>query len=110
MPISKAVQAVTFSGKYRHNWYQLQNKVTVDVYAKGVSKDQVSVTFEPERLLVVIAGSGPEEEEYRLDVQLYGKVQPDACRYEVLKTKVEISMNKADTRQWVSVDLDSVHQ
>lgn len=32
---------VEFEGKYRHQWYQLQDKVSVDIYAKGLSKEQV---------------------------------------------------------------------
>ncbi|KAL6765659.1 SGS domain-containing protein [Haematococcus lacustris] len=95
-----------FEGKYRHQWYQLQSKVTVDVYAKGLSKEQAEVTFEEQRLLVVLKDASGEEE-YRLDMPLYGKIQPGACHYEVLKSKLEITMSKADSTQWASLEKSS---
>eukprot|EP00199_Chlamydomonas_sp_CCMP681_P002071 CAMPEP_0119102810 /NCGR_PEP_ID=MMETSP1180-20130426/1428_1 /TAXON_ID=3052 ORGANISM="Chlamydomonas cf sp, Strain CCMP681" /NCGR_SAMPLE_ID=MMETSP1180 /ASSEMBLY_ACC=CAM_ASM_000741 /LENGTH=398 /DNA_ID=CAMNT_0007087163 /DNA_START=27 /DNA_END=1223 /DNA_ORIENTATION=+ len=95
-----------FEGIYRHQHYQLQNKVNVDVYAKGVSKDQVSVTFGEQHLTVIIT-RGPDEEPYNLDVELFGKIVPESCRYEVLRTKVEITMTKADGQQWASLEKSS---
>ncbi|GFH10587.1 uncharacterized protein HaLaN_05924 [Haematococcus lacustris] len=95
-----------FEGKYRHQWYQLQSKVTVDVYAKGLSKEQAEVTFEEQRLLVVLKDASGAEE-YRLDMPLYGKIQPGACHYEVLKSKLEITMSKADSTQWASLEKSS---
>lgn len=57
----------------RHQWYQLQNKVTVDVYAKGLAPTQVQVSFEPQHLAIVIRDPQGEEE-YRLETDLYSKV------------------------------------
>lgn len=62
-----------FEGKYRHQYYQLQSKVTVDVYAKKLKKEQVSCDFQDKHLTLVI-NDAEGKEEYRLDVELYGKV------------------------------------
>uniref|UniRef100_A0A7S0S318 Uncharacterized protein n=1 Tax=Chlamydomonas leiostraca TaxID=1034604 RepID=A0A7S0S318_9CHLO len=102
-PITKAAPS-EFVGKYRHQWYQLQNKVTVDVYAKNLKKEQVEVSFGEQHLCIVIRAEGSGEEEYRLEADLYGKVDTGACRWEVLKTKVEVTMTKATTLQWGSLE------
>lgn len=38
----------------RHQHYQIQDKVVVDVYAKNTPKERVSVSFQPRHLHVVI--------------------------------------------------------
>ncbi|GLC45039.1 hypothetical protein PLESTM_001680100 [Pleodorina starrii] len=104
-PLAPAAPA-EFSGKFRHQHYQLANKVTLDVYAKKLRKDQVTVEFGESHLLVVITDLEGKED-YKLDVELYGKVIPAQCRYEVLSTKVEITMVKADQLQWGSLEKSS---
>ncbi len=37
----------------RHQWYQIQDRVVVDVYAKGLQPDQVRADFEERRLQLV---------------------------------------------------------
>lgn len=93
----------SFEGKYRHQYYQLQNKVTVDIYAKNIPRESVSCEFQETRLLVTIRDSAGGED-YLLDVELYGKIRPDQCKFEVLKPKIEVTMTKADTLQWGSLE------
>ena len=57
----------------RHQYYQLQNKVTVDVYAKNIAKEAVSCDFSETHVTFTIRDAAGEEE-YKLDVELYGKV------------------------------------
>ncbi|GIL98106.1 hypothetical protein Vretimale_3572 [Volvox reticuliferus] len=95
-----------FSGKYRHQHYQLANKVMLDVYAKKLRKEQVKVEFGESHLKVVI-NDLEGNEEYKLDTDLYGKIVPAECKFEVLSTKVEIIMVKADQLQWGSLERSS---
>mmetsp|Transcript_5272 Transcript_5272/g.11551 ORF Transcript_5272/g.11551 Transcript_5272/m.11551 type:complete len:392 (+) Transcript_5272:110-1285(+) len=95
--------APAFEGKYRHQWYQLQNKVTVDVYAKNIAKEAVSCHFEQQHLNFAIKDAEGGEE-YKLDVDLYGKIFPEQCKVEVLKTKIEVTMVKADNTQWGTLE------
>ncbi|PNW75124.1 hypothetical protein CHLRE_12g513600v5 [Chlamydomonas reinhardtii] len=92
-----------YTGKYRHQHYQLANRVTVDVYAKKLKKEQVAVAFGESHLTVTINDTDGQEE-YKLDVELYGKVIPEQCKYEVLSTKLEIVLVKADNLQWGSLE------
>eukprot|EP00798_Chlamydomonas_sp_ICE-L_P001463 gene1463-32840_t len=102
-----ALASLAFEGKYRHQWYQLQSKVSVDVYAKNLKAEQISCVFESNRLTVTTRDASGEED-YKLDVELYGKILPDKSKYEVLKTKVEITLVKADTVQWGSLEKSNV--
>eukprot|EP00879_Flechtneria_rotunda_P009516 GHRR01009960.1.p1 GENE.GHRR01009960.1~~GHRR01009960.1.p1 ORF type:complete len:298 (+),score=146.14 GHRR01009960.1:507-1400(+) len=101
-----AVEA--FNGKYRHQWYQIGNKVVVDVYAKNQPKDAVSVQLSDDgtHLSINIAaptaaaaagasskGSSQAAEDFVLEFTLFGKVSQN-IKVEVLKTKVEIAMVK----------------
>ncbi|GAX78172.1 hypothetical protein CEUSTIGMA_g5614.t1 [Chlamydomonas eustigma] len=95
-----------FEGKYRHQYYQLQSKVNVDVYAKNISREKVSCQFKESHLTFIIFDVDGNEE-YKLDVELYGKINPEASRFEVLKTKIEICMMKADALQWGSLEKSS---
>ncbi|KAG2453736.1 hypothetical protein HYH02_001947 [Chlamydomonas schloesseri] len=101
-PLAPAAVA-EYTGKYRHQHYQLANKVTVDVYAKKLKKEQVAVVFGETHLTVTINDTDGNEE-YKLDLELYGKIVPEQCKYEVLSTKVEIVLVKADNLQWGSLE------
>lgn len=65
---------------HRHQYYQLQNRVTVDVYAKNIAKEAVSCNFSDTHLTFTIRDIASGEEEYKLDVELYGKVIPSASK------------------------------
>jgi suppressor of G2 allele of SKP1 len=95
-----------FTGKYRHQWYQLGNKVVIDVYAKNLPKDAVTVQLsgEDDKLNISIkaqpssTAAAAVEEDYVLDLHLSDKVSAEApIKTEVLRTKVEITLVKANT-------------
>lgn len=121
----------------RHQWYQIGNKVVIDVYAKNQPKDAVSVQLsgEDSHLRITIAaqpgaaaaagGSSSqvaaqqqdqpalqdqekqqhEGEDYVLELELFSKVHPDQIKVEVLKTKVEVGLVKAQPNlSWPSLE------
>lgn len=132
----------------RHQWYQLGDKVVVDVYAKALAPDRFSAQFSDTRLKLSVArapasssddaaagrdaaaagnsdaaaaagdkegaaaggdaeggAAGEEGPEWELDVELYGPVEAAACRFEVLRTKVEVTLKKAPPlRAWPTLE------
>lgn len=107
-PVSAAVAGSIpekpVGSKYRHQWFQSAQRVEVDVLAKGLKKEQVGVTIEPHRLRVVTI-SAEGQEEYDLDLQLAGEVDPEQSRFEVLGSKVEIKLQKAQAgQQWAGLE------
>ncbi|CAA0826406.1 Protein SGT1 homolog B [Striga hermonthica] len=94
MPLSKP--------KYRHEFYQKPEEVVLTIFAKGIPAKNVVVDFGEQILSIKI--EVPGEEAYHLQPRLFGKIVPSRCRYEVMSTKIEIRLAKADTVHWTSLE------
>lgn len=88
--------------KYRHEFYQKPEEVVVTIFAKGIPAKCVVVDFGEQILSVTI--DKPGEDSYNFQPRLFGKIVPAKCRYEVLSTKIEIRLAKAETIQWTSLE------
>lgn len=88
--------------KYRHAFYQKLEEVVVTIFAKGVPADNVTIDFGEQILSVTI--DVPSEDVYDFQPRLFGKIVPDKCRYEVLSTKIEIRLAKAEPINWTSLE------
>ncbi|XP_034710883.1 protein SGT1 homolog isoform X1 [Vitis riparia] len=88
--------------KYRHVYYQKPQEVVVTIFAKGVPDENVVVDFGEQILSVSI--DVPGDVAYHFQPRLFGKIIPDKCRYEVLSTKIEIRLAKAEEIQWTSLE------
>ncbi|XP_044468469.1 protein SGT1 homolog B-like [Mangifera indica] len=86
--------------KFRHEYYQKPEEVVVTIFAKGTKN--VSVDFGEQILSVSI--DVPGEEPYHFQPRLFGKIIPAKCRYDVLSTKVEIRLAKAETIHWTTLE------
>ncbi|MED6173921.1 Cochaperone protein [Stylosanthes scabra] len=100
LPEQPAVEVV--KPKYRHEFYQKPNEVVVTIFAKGIPKENVTIDFGEQILSVSI--NVPGEEPYDFQPRLFGKITPSRCRYEVLSTKIEIRLVKADPIHWTSLE------
>ncbi|CAD7699273.1 unnamed protein product [Ostreobium quekettii] len=101
-PLAKAAEQQP-TGKYRHQWYQAGPSVYIQVFARNLPEERVSVDIQEEKV-VVVTRDEEGKEDYRLDLPLFAKVIPDQCKYERLSTKIEIKLRKAeDSITWVCV-------
>ncbi|KAL3650526.1 Cochaperone protein [Castilleja foliolosa] len=91
--------------KYRHEFYQKPDEVVVTIFAKGIPANNVVVDFGEQILSVTI--ELPGEEAYHFQPRLFGKIVPSKCRYEVMSTKIEIRLAKADTLLWTSLEYNT---
>ncbi|CAK7338713.1 unnamed protein product [Dovyalis caffra] len=80
--------------KYRHEFYQKPEEVVVTIFAKGIPASSVAVDFGEQILSVSI--NVPGEDAYHFQPRLFGKIIPDKCKFNVLSTKVEIRLAKAE--------------
>jgi suppressor of G2 allele of SKP1 len=94
--------ASSSKAKYRHEYYQKPGEVVVTVFAKGIPANSVSVDFGEQLLSVSI--DVPGEDSYTFQPRLFGKIIPAQCKYEVLSTKIEIRLAKAEALQWTSLE------
>ncbi|KAL2967165.1 hypothetical protein AAZX31_16G160100 [Glycine max] len=77
--LEKPTVAVT-KPKYRHEFYQKPDQLVVTIFAKKIPKESITVDF-GEQIIV-----------------------PSNCRYEVLSTKIEIRLAKAEPIHWTSLE------
>ncbi|KFK31591.1 hypothetical protein AALP_AA6G132400 [Arabis alpina] len=88
---------------FRHEYYQTPEKVVVTIFTNGIlPKQNINVEFGVQILSVVI--NVASEEAYYLQLRLFKKIIPEKCRYEVLSTKVQIHLAKAEIITWASLD------
>ncbi|KAF7813031.1 protein SGT1-like protein [Senna tora] len=83
-------------------FYQKPDEVVVTIFAKGIPRDRVSVDFGEQIISVRI--DVPDEHGYFFQPRLFGKIIPAKCRYEVLSTKIEIRLAKAEHLNWTSLE------
>nr|ABH03406.1 SGT1 [Pelargonium x hortorum] len=88
--------------KYRHEFYQKPDEVVVTIFAKGIPAKNVVVDFGEQILSVSI--DVPSGDVYHFQPRLFGKIVPSKCRYEVLSTKIEIRLAKAEAINWTSLE------
>ncbi|GJN41469.1 hypothetical protein PR202_gn00849 [Eleusine coracana subsp. coracana] len=104
--------------KYRHDFYQSASEVVLQMFAKGVPADIVSVDFGEQMVSVSI--DVPGEEPYSFQPRLFSKLMP--CEDQitsqdnprevqiVLSTKVEIRLAKAEQLHWNSLEYNGKPQ
>ncbi|XP_055831521.1 protein SGT1 homolog A-like [Solanum dulcamara] len=88
--------------KYRHEFYQKPEEVVVIIFAKGIPAENVSVDFGEQILSVSI--DIPGKVAYSFQPRLFDKIIPQKCRYEVMSTKIEIRLAKAESVHWTSLE------
>ncbi|ONK80551.1 uncharacterized protein A4U43_C01F19100 [Asparagus officinalis] len=101
-PSTAAAAAAPAKLKYRHDYYNSTTEVVLTIFAKGIPPGNVSVDFGEQTLSVVV--NVPGEEPYHFQPRLFGKIVPEKCRYQVLSTKIEIRLFKAEAITWTSLE------
>ncbi|KAK7380390.1 hypothetical protein VNO78_32900 [Psophocarpus tetragonolobus] len=97
----KPAVAVT-KPKYRHEFYQKPDEVVVTIFAKKIPKESITVDFGEQILSVSI--NVPGEDPYAFQHRLFGKIVPSNCRYDILATKIEIRLAKAELIHWTTLE------
>ena len=76
--IAKAAQELQHQGKYRHQFFQTPSTVEVNILAKNLNPGSVSVQIQEQRLYVATSGADGQQD-YKLDIPLYGQVSMCTC-------------------------------
>ncbi|KAK6947841.1 Tetratricopeptide repeat, partial [Dillenia turbinata] len=123
----QATAAAPIQPKYRHSYYQKPDEVVVTIFAKGVPASNVAVEFGEQIVCILVtvftvymnciynicfiltSEDPPYPPFLVLLLAILGKTRINfnlACleRYEVLTTKVEIRLAKADEINWTSLE------
>ncbi|KAJ1966269.1 Cochaperone protein [Dipsacomyces acuminosporus] len=90
--------------KVRHEWYQNDSFVIIEVFVRNVKKDALEVEILDNSLSLSIKLATGSENNLDFDPLQY-KIVPGDSKYEVLSTKIEIRLKKAAPGQkWDSLE------
>ncbi|KAK6099198.1 hypothetical protein MT418_000639 [Batrachochytrium dendrobatidis] len=86
----------------RRDWYQTPDTVILSIFAKKVDKLATTVVFDKTSLKVDILFLDGSSSQYHTD--LFQPIDPNASKFEVLSTKLEIVLKKANSLSWVAIE------
>jgi suppressor of G2 allele of SKP1 len=101
-PKPQLAESTGAAASVRHDWMQNANFVTVSVYSKGVKKENCEVDFDTDSCMITLKLN--DSSEYLLHLDLAGVIDPMACKFEVLSTKVEIKLKKNPEVKWEALE------
>jgi hypothetical protein len=82
----------------REDFYQTQQTCVLAVFAKKIDKPSLQVSFKPRE--VSISFNFDQAKAYKTTIPLFDEIDPENSRYQVLSTKLEITMKKANGASW----------
>ena len=85
----------------RYDWYQLNDYVVIDVFEKNIPKENVTVVFEEEQVMIEVQKG--EQILTQIIDNLFGSYIISESEYRVGRVKIEIKLKKADKEQWINL-------
>jgi len=87
----------------RHDWYQDPQKVMLSIYAKKLNKSLSTIEFEDYKVKAFLKFE--DGGEYSREFFLAGAIVVPKSKYEILSTKVDICLPKANLIAWSSLEV-----
>uniref|UniRef100_A0A336MXP2 CSON008807 protein n=1 Tax=Culicoides sonorensis TaxID=179676 RepID=A0A336MXP2_CULSO len=91
--------------KCRWDWHQTATNVVVSVYAKMYDYKRSLVKLNPIRLLVDLVFPQQNDNKFTIDLELRGIVIVEQATVQMLGTKVEICLPKAEPGSWSKLEM-----
>jgi hypothetical protein len=101
-PGHRFTDATTKHVACRHDWYQTQSTVILSVFGKGMDPAATTVSFTPHH--VGVEGRFKNGDTFSFASPLFQPIRPEACKYVVLGTKVELTLAKANGLSWPALE------
>jgi suppressor of G2 allele of SKP1 len=92
--------------KIKHDWYQTETHVIVEVRIKSLKPGEVTVNFNPTALSVTAKLSSGSD--YSLELDLAHPTVPEQSSFRILSTKLEIKLRKTEGVRWTVLEGDGV--
>ncbi|KAI9100679.1 HSP20-like chaperone [Phlyctochytrium arcticum] len=86
----------------RHDWYQTQTTVIISIFAKKINKEETRVVFTNDELKVDIKFLDGKFAKFH--TPLSQPIDPAASKYEMLSTKIEVVLRKANGISWATIE------
>ncbi|KAI9677003.1 MAG: hypothetical protein M1817_006842 [Caeruleum heppii] len=92
----------------RHDFYQTGQTVIVSLYLKKIDKENAKVRF-ASPTTVELDLPTTDKKRYKTTVPLYGSIDPEQSAFQIMGTKLELTLAKADGTGWPVLRSDSRH-
>lgn len=103
-PASSTPQSSTAPSKIRHDWYQSNTHVYLNILAKGVLKDKVNVDINHHSVSINFPTGTGSDYDFTLD-PLFAPVDTSNSKFRVLSTKIELILQKQTAGQkWSALE------
>lgn len=86
----------------RFDWHQTGPYVVISIFAKGCVPELSSFKVNPTNVLVALSFEGGKSE-YQLNLKLHGIIEPSQSSAELMGSKVELKLKKAELFSWPSL-------
>ncbi|RDB20947.1 Cysteine and histidine-rich domain-containing protein [Hypsizygus marmoreus] len=86
----------------RIDHYQTVDKVHVSIFAKQVDKERSTIKFDESRVNIDIYLPGLKR--FSRVLELFGPINPEQSSFQYFGTKVELHLQKQDTRSWTVLE------
>ena len=96
-PVPQAQETIE-TVQCREDFYQTQQTCVLAVFAKKIDQSSLHVDFLPRQLIINFIFD--PRKCYSATIPLYDEIVPESSKYEVLSTKLEITMKKANGASW----------
>ena len=83
----------------RNDFYQTPGSIIVSFYLKKIVKEKAKIYFDGDGRTVRLDLPTSDGKRYKSDVLLWGEIEPRACKYRVLGTKLELTLVKSGEGQ-----------
>lgn len=90
------------SEKINREWYQSANTVTIDIFVKNISPNQIHIKSKANSLELTIQLG--ECKEYALDLDLCGRIIPAETITKAYASKISITMTKDTECKWKTLE------
>lgn len=88
--------------KFRHEWFQTDQWVTIELYIKNLKPEQVKVDFGNSSLDVNIKLD--DSTDFNFDIELADSIITNESSYNILSTKLEIKLKKSRVSKWKTLE------
>ncbi len=95
-----ATSSSSAAPKIRHEWYQNNQSVTLTLYAKGVAKDAADIEINADSVYITFPHPSNLDSTFTFTLDpLFALVDPAQSTANVMSTKIEINLRKAQAGQ-----------
>ncbi|KHJ32174.1 putative sgt1 and cs domain containing protein [Erysiphe necator] len=103
---AEGINSALPNSKIRHEWYQSNNTVTVEILAKNTPKETITVNIQERSLEVSFTNTSAQNTCYFAFEPLFSKIDISKSSYRATPHKIEISLHKSNSGvKWPSLEL-----